>query len=261
MFDFAAAGGTIIKVCVMALCLMAMAYPVYRVVGLWFDRAITGGELTIYLTVLVFLIIGVIATLGTPLGFFMVLLLLATCCGVPLLNRFTDKVALRRMEDEDLTEFRMTIVHQPGNAYARERLVRIYLGRRQFDEALEQVKAALDVQPKAPIFLQLHDRIETERRRAATHAKVCPKCSAENPPEAGACLGCGFRFADPEDFLRLLFSESGQQATRWAGVAFGALGLLMLIFGVAKIAAGMLFLFGIMCMMLYLYARLTTRDR
>jgi hypothetical protein len=254
-------GSAFFTMTIMALCLMAMAYPVYRVVCLWLDRAITGGELTIYLTVLVFLIVGVMATLGTPLGFFMILLLLATCCGVPLLNSYTDNASLRRMEDDDLAQAHAAIATHPANTYARERLARIYLKRRQYDEALQQVKGALDLQPKAPNFLQLHDRIETERRRALTHARVCPKCSTENPPDAGACLSCGFRFADPEDFLRLLFSESGQQATRWAGVAFGALGLLMLIFGVGKPAAAALFLFGIMCMALYLYARVTSRDR
>ena len=83
------------------------------------------------------------------------------------------------------------------------------------------MEAALEREPKNPKFVQLRDRIATEQRRALTHAKVCPKCFVENPPEAGACLECGFRFVDPGDFVRLLLSEPGQQAVRWAGLSSG----------------------------------------
>jgi len=102
--------------------------------------------------------------------------------------------------------------------------------------------------------------IETERRRAITRAKVCPKCFVENPPDAAACMTCGFGFVDPGDLLRIfLYADSGQQALRWAGLGFGLLGLILLLLGVAVFVAGLVFLFGIGCLMLYLYARLTAR--
>jgi hypothetical protein len=252
-------GGAVFNVTVVVLCLMAAAYPVYRVVALWFDRALSTAEATIYVTLLVFLIVGIMATLGSPLGSLLIVVLLLSCCGLPLLNHLADSLALKRMEAHDIAEFSQELELHPTNAYARERLVRIRWGRKEYDEALAHTAAALKANPKDPAFLLLKDRIETERRRAATHAKVCPKCFVENPPDAGSCLGCDFRFVDPGDIVRTLLGEAGQQALRWSGLTFGLLGLVLLLCGVAAIAAGMLFLFGILCLMLYLYARLAAR--
>lgn len=254
-----AVGGVVFNVSIMVLCLMAAAYPVYRVVALWFDRAISTAEATIYVTLLVFLIVGIMATLGSPLGYVLIAALIASCAGVPVLNHLADNASLRRMENQDITEFRMALVQQPSNRYAHERLARIYWRRKQYEEALTHVESVLKESPKDPAFTLLKERIETERRRAITRAKVCPKCYVENPPDAAACLECGFGFVDPGDLLRMLLGESGQQALRWAGLSFGLLGLLLLLFGVAAFAAGLLFLFGIACLMLYLYARLRSR--
>lgn len=254
-----AVGGVVFNVSVMVLCLMAAAYPVYRVVALWFERAISTAEAVIYVTLLVFLIAGIMATLGSPLGYVLIAALVVSCVGVPVLNHLADQVSLRRMEDQDITEFRMTLVHQPGNKYAHERLARIYWRRQQYDDALAHVEAVLKLEPKEPTFRLLKERLETERRRAITKAKVCPKCFVENPPDAAACLECGFAFMDPGDLVRMLLGDTGQQALRWAGLSFGLLGLILLLVGVAMAAAGLLFLFGIVCLMLYLYARLSAR--
>jgi len=142
------AGNVYMFVCIMTLCLMAASYPVYRVVALWFDRALSTAEATIYVTLLVFLIVGIMATLGSPLGFLLIVTLLVSCAGVPLLNRLADNISLRRMEDHDVTEFTMTLAQQPGNKYARERLARIYWKRKQYDEALGEVAAVLKDAPK-----------------------------------------------------------------------------------------------------------------
>jgi ribosomal protein L40E len=243
----------------LVMALLIACYPIWRIVALWFDRALPTGEAVISLSVLVFLILGIIATAGTPISFVLLLALIVICCGVPLLNRLADHMALRRMADQDLRDYRLTVTRQPGNAYARERLARIYLDRKQYEEALEHVNAVLERDAKDPKFIGLKDRVETEKRRHLTRAKVCPKCTAENPPEAGACMECGFRFVDPGDFLRLLLSESGQQATRLAGIVFGALGIVLLLVGVAVVAAGLVFLFGIGCLMIFLYGRLRER--
>lgn len=252
-------GSAILHVSVMVLCLMVAAYPVYRLLALWFDRAISTAEAIIYITLLVFLVVGIMATLGSPLGYVLIAAFVASCVGVPVLNRLADQASLRRMEDQDITEFRMTLVHQPGNKYAHERLARIYWRRRQYDEALTHVEAVLKEDPKEPTFRVLKERLETDRRRAITKAKVCPKCFVENPPDAAACLECGFAFTDPGDLVRMLLGDNGQQALRWAGLSFGLLGLILLLAHVAVLAAGLLFLFGIVCLMLYLYARLSTR--
>lgn len=250
-------GVAMFNVSVMVAALLLVSYPIYRIICLWLDRALTSTEATISLVVLLFMVLGVMATWGTPLGILMILALVGICCGVPLLNHLADRQTLRRLEEQDLLEYRITIARQPGNAYARERLARIYLGRKQYVEALEQVDAMLERDAKDTKFKQLKERIETEHRRAVTRAKVCPKCFVENPPDASACLECGFRFVDPGDFLRMLLGEVGQQALRWAGLACGVLGLVLLLFGVAVLAAGLFFLFGIGCLMIYLYARLT----
>lgn len=239
--------------------MMVMAYPVYRVISLWIDHSLTSSEATLYLTALLFLFLGIIIGWGTPVGWLLLIALIIGCLGLPIINGMADKLALRKIEDADIRQFSETLREQPRNTYLHERLSRIFLSRGEWDLAMAHVKQALDISPEDPGFKRLRERIETEQRRAEQRIKLCPKCFAENAAEAGACLRCGFRFTDPADLLRTLWSRPALEAAKWTGLGMLFTGLLVLILGVSLLAAGLLMMMGIGSLFWYMYAYFTRR--
>lgn len=247
-------GFAMLKASAIVFAMMAMAYPIYRVVSMWLDRSIDASEATVYLTVLLFLFLGLIVGWGTPAGWLLLLALLAGCLGLPLINRTADRIALRRMEDEDIIKFSEALRRQPRNVYLRERLGRIFLGRREYELAWAQVTAALEAQPKDPKLQALLERIETEQRREQHRLKICPKCAAENLETAGACQQCGFRFMDPGDLLRALRAEPALQAAKWSGLGLLIGGLVLLVAQAPLLPTMLAVLFGLISVFWYLYA-------
>jgi len=158
------------------------------------------------------------------------------------------------MEDGEIRKYEEALQHQPRNTFLHERLARLFLGRHEYELALSHAKQAHEISPEDPGFKRLLERIQTEQRRDEGRLKVCPKCVAENPPEAGACLKCGYRFVDPGDLLRSLLSPSALAAAKWSGLGMLAAGLVLLIAGVSQIAAGALLLFGIVSLFWVMFA-------
>lgn len=248
-------GLAMFRASLLAFCLLVAAYPFYRVIGMWFEGELNGSEAVIYLTTLLLLLLGIIVSWGTPLWVLLFLALLVASVGVPLLTGLRDRRALRRMEDEDIRKFTATLHQQPRNTYARERLARIFLSRKEFDLARVHVKEALEVSPKETTLERLRERIETEQRRAQYHLKLCPKCASENAPEAGACLNCGFLFVDPSDILRVLWTEPVLLALKWTGLLLLAAALVLLLINVAILLVTFLMGLGLVFVFWYLYAR------
>lgn len=236
---------------------MIAAYPLYRVVGLWLDKSIEAHEAVLYLGTLLMLLIGIVAAWGTPLGWLLLLALLVCCLGLPLLNRIADKVALRRMEDDDIRTFSEALAQQPKNTYYRERLARIFLARRQYDVALAQMKAALETSPRDTNLERLRERIETERRRTVERLRVCPKCSAENHQEAGGCAQCGFLFMDPHDLLRVLWTRPALEAAKWGGVGLVAVGMVLLVLQASVLLVTGVFFLALVSVFWYGYVHLS----
>lgn len=248
-----AIGYAIFKGSAIILAMLIMAYPFYRVMSLWIEHTLTAGEAAIYLTVLLLLFAGIIAGWGTFVGWMALFGLIFASLGLPLINRVADKIALRRLEDEDIQEFSAMLREQPGNVYLHERLARIFLGRKEFELALSHVKQALEYAPKDPGLMRLQERIETEQRREELRLKICPKCGAENPPETGACLQCGFRFVDLGDLLRMLWTRPALEAFKWTGLGLLGAGLVLLTLSTAIWLSGMFVLMGIVCLFWHMY--------
>lgn len=250
-------GVAMFKGAVLIFSFMIAAYPIYRVVCMWFDKTLESHEAFLYLGTLLMLMLGIVAAWGTPLGWMLLIALLVCCLGLPLLNRVADRVSLRRMEDDDLRQFTASLERQPKNTYYRERLARIFLSRRQYDFALAQMKAALEVAPSDPSLTRLHERIETERRRAVERLKVCPKCAAENHQESGACVKCGFLFMDPSDLLRVLWTKPALEAAKWGGVGLLVVGIALLALQASLLLATGVFFLALVSVFWYGYVLLS----
>ena len=239
--------------------LMLMAYPVYRVISLHLDRALSANETVLYLTALLALFLGIIVGWGTPLGWLLMLALLVGCLGLPVINRMADRIALRRLEDGDIRQYSEALRRQPRNTFLHDRLARIFLSRREYELALSHAKQAHEISPLDPAFKRLLERVETEQRREQHHLKICPKCFAENVAEAGACLACGFRFVDPGDLLRVLWSRPALEAAKWSGLGMLLAGLLLLIVGVSLLASSLLMMLGIASLFWFMFAHFSRR--
>lgn len=247
-------GFAVFKGAAIILAMMVMAYPVYRVVSLWIDRALSPNEAVLYLTALLFLFLGIIVGWGTPVGWLMLFALIVGCLGLPFINRVADRLALRRLEDDDIRTFSDTLRRQPRNTYYHERLARIFLGRREFDLAWTHVRTALDVSPEDPGLKKLMERVETARRREEFSLKVCPKCFAENPPGTAVCQKCSFAFIDPSDLMRAFWSPPALQAMKWTGLLVLAGGLAVLALQISLLLAGALMVLGTASLFWYMYA-------
>lgn len=250
-------GFAMLKGAAIVFAMIVMAYPVYRVVALSIDKSLNANEAILYLTALLFLFLGIIVGWGTPVGWLMLFALIVGCLGLPVINNMVDKASLRRLEDHDISSFVETLRRQPRNTYYRERLARIFLGRRDYDLAWTHAKEALDIAPEDPGLKRLMERIETERRRVELRLKICPKCFAENSAEAGACARCGFGFTDPGDFLRVLRSQAALQAIKWTGLTMLGAGLVLLALGASVFVSGLMMVFGITSLFWYMYAHFT----
>jgi ribosomal protein S27AE len=255
--DPGSVGFVLFKVSAIAFSLLIAAYPFYRVVSMWLDKTLESQEAILYLGVLLLLLLGIISSWGTPIGWLLLLSLVVGCCGLPLLNRLADKAALRKMEDADIQRFSATLKQQPKNVYYRERLARIFLGRRQYDLALAQLDLALETTPQDRNLTRLRERVETEQRRTVERLKVCPKCGQESHADSAACAHCGFLFMDPSDILRLLWTKPALEATKWSGVGLLLAGTVLAIVGASPFLAATVMFFGIVCIFWYGYVHLT----
>jgi tetratricopeptide (TPR) repeat protein len=236
--------------------LIIMAYPFYRLGSLWLDRVLSTSEWLLYTGTLGLLVLGFIATFGTPLGWLVLAAMLFACCGVPLLNQLGDRRALRRMQDEDIASYLATLTHQPSNLYVRERLARLYIAREQWAEALQQLKQALYYEPENKGLKLLAKRAETALRRQQTGSRPCPKCMTENPGEVMICLKCGYYFIDPGDILHNLLGKSSRQAVLYGGLGTVALALLGASCGMPPVVSIALFAVGITVVFWSLYLSL-----
>ncbi|MCE5240861.1 tetratricopeptide repeat protein [bacterium] len=252
-------GFAMFKGAAIVFAMMVMAYPIYRVVSLYFDRALNGSETALYLVALLFLFLGIIVGWGTPLGWLLLLALLVGCMGLPVINHMADRMALRSMEDGDIKQFSEALRRQPRNTYLHDRLARIFLSRREYELALSHAKQAHEISPDDPAFKRLVERIQTEQRRVEQHLKICPKCFSETPAEAGACLQCGFMFTDPADLLRTLWSRPALEAVKWSGLGMLLVGLVLLIFHTSLLAASFLMMVGIASLFWMMYATFSRR--
>jgi hypothetical protein len=250
-------GFAMLKGAALVFCLMVAAYPIYRVISMWFDKALESHEAVLYVGTLLMLMLGIIVAWGTPLGWLLLISLLVCCLGLPLLNRIADRAALRRMEDEDIHKFTRSLEKQPKNTYYRERLARIFLGRKQYDVALAQMKEARAVEPLDRNLEKLEQRIQTEQRRAVERLKVCPKCSTENHQEASACVHCGFLFMDPSDLVRLLGTRPALEAAKWGGVGMIAVGIALIALQASVVLVTGVFFLAILSVFWYGYVHLS----
>lgn len=250
-------GLAMFKVSIIAFSLLIAAYPFYRVISMWLDKSLDSQETVLYLSTLTLLLLGIITTWGTPLGGLLLLALVVSCLGLPLLNRLADRIALRRMEEADIQRFSATLKQQPKNVYFRERLARIFLSRRQYDLAMAQMDLALQVAPEDRNLERLRERIETERRRTVQRLKICPKCAQESRAEATVCAHCGFLFMDPADLFRLLWTKPALDAAKWGGLGLVLVGMLLLLLGADLYAATAVFFLAILSIFWYGYVHLT----
>ena len=240
---------------IMLVSLALMVYPIFRIVTLLIERAFNFTEALFCLLTVLGIFGGVLSFWGTPAGWIFLLALVFVAAAVPLLSYFADRKALFRMEEDDLLQHRETLRRFPTHLDSYERIIRIHLRRGNHADAIAHCREALKISQANRTFELLLERAESEQRRAVGRLRLCPKCAAENPPEAGACLQCGFRFVDPVDFLRILWTRPALTAAVVFALVFGSLGLILLLAGLNATTGSLLLLTALVSAMWYMYVR------
>jgi tetratricopeptide (TPR) repeat protein len=216
---------------ILLVCLLIASYPAIRLFGFWVEGMISLGELIFYGSVIVVLIGGIIYTWGQPAGWLLSLAFIGLCAAVPLLNTMSEKRLRRQLLAEDIAACQRILSFDPKNKDAHFRLGQAFEALKQLDEAINEYQQILAVAPRDVSAQRRINAIIEARRRAAVNSRFCPRCDAENPPDAIYCRYCQTPLAAGHAWLDVVRSEVGRDIAKWVAV-----GSAVLIIGLAAVA-------------------------
>jgi ribosomal protein L40E len=224
-----AAGGHHIVFLPLVICLLLMAYPVVRLVGVFIERAISLAELLIALIVLVGLMGGLVQAWGTSWAWLFAGAFLSVCTGVPVLNRMAEKRLQKRMDSEDFRICLRVLQLDPKNPAAHSRLGDIHLAHGRLDEAIAAYEQATALAPTDDREKWKLNRAIEAKRRSVVHSAFCPRCDAENAPTATHCRKCGTVLSGVREMWGHVRSGLGLDMLKWTALASGGAMLFALV--------------------------------
>lgn len=205
------------------MCLLLMAYPAFRVVGLYLEGGISAPALVLMLGALLAFMVGIGRTWGTPAGVLLLLLFFLVCVGIPALNTLAENRLRRKMLHEDIGKCQRVLRFDPKNVYAHSRLGDIYLSLRQYDEAIRYYHEATRLAPKDQKEKRKLQLAIERKRRAEVESVFCRRCRTENARDAAYCRECSFPLSGKREILDALRSGMGTDILKWTAVGSGAL--------------------------------------
>ena len=243
--------------------LLLCGWVVWRLIGMWLLREISGLELIILVGVFLGLALSAIAGSGGsgPLAFALLALLWAGGMMYPALLALAERRKARQLVRDDITGYLAALEKQPDVPYPHRRLGDIYRDRGDWDRAIEHYQSYLEVHEGNP---QIRFRLEkalTARRREAMGLRICPSCGAENLGDAGRCERCGCYLKGPQEIIDVLTTPEMMRIWRWLIVIFVVPGVAFSIVASLPAAIGVTLMFLAVCLAgIYLYGKLTRRE-
>ncbi len=251
----ASVGEVYFSVMVMAITLMMIAYPVYRVLSMLVDKSIETLEAVIYLGALAGFIAGIMTSWGTPVGWLLLVMLAMLCLGYRFIQQAAERRSMAHMDNEDLADCEQVMKLHPSNEWAYERATDICRRREDYErgaEYAERYLATVGSDTKMEIRLKQFKRLIRHRE---TGVKVCPECHTENYAGASVCLNCGRSLALPGDFLAGCATETGIRAMAATGITLMLAGIILAAVGGSSALVGILFTGAFVTSVAYLYLR------
>lgn len=190
---------------ILVACLI-IAWPVYRVVTLWLEKAIGTGEAVLAIFILLAFLGGIMRTWGQPVSILVWLLLLALALVIVVGGRVKDRRKLNAFFRADVAAAQRAIEKDPDNAAAHMRLATLFEQRREFEVAIRHYQEVVRVVPRdSEARMALSNCVERQRK-AATGNLICWRCGRENAGDAAYCQGCGALISDRNLIVQRLTS-------------------------------------------------------
>ena len=245
--------GTVIGI---AIACLILAWPVYRLIGAWFDRQLDTGELVVALFVMFGFLAGIMTTWGRPANAALWLLLIVLAIVISVGTRRSEKRRWDRLVEADIAAAKRAIIAHPDNAAAYMRLGQLYEQRGDLEEAIRHYGEVVRLVPRdSEGKLALGNAIE-KRRLAATGNRVCWQCGRENAPDQAYCGGCGALISDRNRVILWLASQKVTLGLAWSA---GILLLLAVATSVLHLVPGsvtvLLYLVLVLLAACYVYPR------
>jgi len=243
--------------------LLLCGWVVWRLIGMWVLREISGLELLIFVGVFLGLALSAIAGSGGsgPGAFVLLALLWAGGMMYPALLALADRRKGRQLVRDDIAGYLAALEKQPDVPYPHRKLGDMYRDRGDWDSAIEHYQSYLEVHEGNP---QVRFRLEkalTARRREAMGLRICPTCGTENLGDAVRCERCGFYLKGPQEIVDVLTTPEMMRIWRWLIVGSILPGVAFSILEALSAPVGISLLFLAVCLTgLYLYGKLTRRE-
>lgn len=212
------------------VCALVSFVGAVLILSAWFDRKISGIEATILLLGLFALqFFAVSLSLQGGPG---IIVLIAAIFGVPAIFCLLAKRSDRRMTDsfeqEDIARYRAAMDLDPRNVAAHSLLADTYRRLGKLERAIEEYRAALQLDPKLRTERYWVRRLEDELERRSRKQMSCPRCGAVRPLGAEVCPECDRWYSTVETSLHTVRAMKPSRKLAWSGVvAVGLAGLAL----------------------------------
>ncbi len=189
-----------------AVACLIIAWPVYRVVTLWLEKAIGPGEAMLAIFILLAFLAGIMRTWGQLVNILVWLLLVAVALVILVGGRVRDRRKLDAFFRADVAAAQRALEKDPENAAAHMRLGTLFEQKREFEVAIRHYQEVVRLVPRdSEARLALSNCVERQRK-AATGSLVCWRCGRENAGDASHCRSCGVLISDRNLIVQRLTS-------------------------------------------------------
>jgi len=236
---------------------------VLRMIGMYLDREISGGELLVWLFVYVAAFSMAFASWGTPLFIPIVLLCLALAIAYPLGTYLVEIHGRWRMRNEDIAAYARAAEENPNNPYPLKRLGDIFFDSHNYEVAVNYYKQYL-ARFKDPRIVRRLERAQEYMHQSPAETTICPNCGAANPKGVSHCIECGELLPGIQEFLELFRGHKGISILLWTAGVTMVIGLGLVVLQVlterfapllAYILVPFMFLVAITAFFVYIYVR------
>ncbi len=237
---------------------IAVGAGLLRMIGMYFDREIGGGELAVWTMAYVAAFGATIAAWGTPVAPLLALLTLGLALVYPVGIYLIEKRGLQQMRQEDIQAYLQAAQEHPEIPYPYQRLGDIFYGSEDFGLAAKYYQAYLKMRKDPRVKARLQ-QCERRRRLAQTNARICPQCGAENPRNVTHCIECGEPQPGLWEILEQFRGTKSISLLLWCvGISLG-LALILAFIGILHpIIAIPLYAIAIIALAIYLYVRVSS---
>ncbi|MFO7947256.1 MAG: zinc ribbon domain-containing protein [Armatimonadota bacterium] len=238
-----------------AVSLLIVSYPVYRVVSLLIEQEITFLEMVIYLSILGGFIIGIMTTWGSPLSLLLLGMLVVLSFGHTFVQRAVNKRKVWAMDQQTLEEADAAIERMPQNRRPYETAIRILRRRHDYEQAAEYIEKYLDNVGEDRAFERRLQILKRLIRQKTAGVKVCPNCGAENPAGTGTCIYCGHLMTLPSDFWAGCGTEIGVRAVGLTMATLLVAAIATTVFRAPQLISGVLYVGAFSTFLVYMYVK------